>query len=526
MTKNVKKSGGLFKSAMVMSAATSLSRMLGLVREQTIAYFFGVSGLTDTFNVAYRIPNLLRDLLAEGSFSSAFVPSFTQALQKNINEAKELFRASFWFLFLLTLFFTVVFFVMSPSLITLFAPEYANDPEKMHLTVVMLKIMSPFVVLTTLAAIIMGVLNTHKFFFIPALAPASFNLLSISTIWLLTDYLDANGYQTIYSLAWGVLLGGIVQMGIQIPLLLKQGFDFNFPKVFFPHSLRQILRRLAPGLVGYSTSQINILINTILATSAAVGSITWLSFGFRLFSFPLGILSVSLGSSTLVHFSGYWKSDKKNEAINLLGRSYYFAWLIVAVPFIFIAVFPDWLVHLVYERGKFTAHDTAETAQALFWYGMGLPFYGLFKNLMPIFYSIDRAKIPMYTGVLSLLVNISYSMAFIGDLGHPALAQATSLSMFSNVVMMMFFLTRYLNLGWKFFIPMKIIKLWASVALLIYPMMLFAQEVNFYLLSTWNKLFILGFLAFALYIFLDVLLILSGSESFALSRLWKKFFKA
>ena len=525
MIKKVKKSGGLFQSAMVMSAATSLSRMLGLVREQTIAYFFGVSGLTDTFNVAYRIPNLLRDLLAEGSFSSAFVPSFTQALQKNIEEAKELFRSSFWFLFILTLFFTMVFFAMSSSLIVLFAPEYADDPEKMHLTVVMLKIMSPFVVLTTLAAIIMGVLNTHKYFFIPALAPASFNLLSISTIWLLTDYLDENGYQTIYALAWGVLLGGIVQMGVQIPLLLKQGFDFKLPKVFFPSSLRQILRRLAPGLVGYSTSQINILINTILATSAAVGSITWLSFGFRLFSFPLGILSVSLGSSTLVHFSSYWKADKKVEAINLLSRSYYFAWLIVAVPFIFIAVFPDWLVHLVYERGKFNANDTRETAQALFWYGMGLPFYGLFKNLMPIFYSIDRAKIPMYTGVLSLLVNITYSMTFIGEYGHPALAQATTLSMLSNVLMMMFFLTRYLNLGWQFFIPMKIIKLWLSVALLIYPMVMFSREINFYLLSTWNKLFILGTLAAVLYIFLDVLLIVTGSEAFALSRLWKRFFK-
>lgn len=525
MTKKVNKSGGLFQSAMVMSVATSLSRLLGLVREQTIAYFFGVSGLTDTFNVAFRIPNLLRELLAEGSFSSAFVPSFTQALQKNINEARELFRASFWFLLMVTSFFTVVFYVLAPSLITLFAPEYADNPAKLAITINMLRIMSPFVVLTTVAAIIMGVLNTHKFFFVPALAPASFNLISISTIWLLADYLAAHGYENIYALAWGVLLGGFVQMGVQIPLLLKQGFDFRLPKFFFPLSLKQILRRLAPGLVGYSTSQVNILINTILATSAAVGSITWLSFAFRLFFFPLGILSVSLGNSTLVHFSEYWKSDRKAEAIKLLSRSYYFAWLVMAVPFIFIVVFPEWLVHLVYERGKFTAHDTHQTAQALFWYGMGLPFYGLFKNLMPIFYSIDRAKIPMYTGVLSLVINITYSMTFIDAYGHPALAQATSLSMFSNVILMMFFLTRYLKVDWKFFIPLKIVKLWIAVAIILYPLILFSQNINFYLLSTMNKLLILVIIAAVLYIVVDLMLILLGSESFALSRIWQKISK-
>lgn len=522
MSKNLKKSGGLFKSVIVMSIATTLSRFLGLVREQTIAYFFGVSGLTDTFNVAYRIPNLLRDLLAEGSFSSAFVPSFTKALQNNINEAKELFRASFWFLLSVTSFFTIVFFALAPSIVNLFAPEYADDPQKLNLTVTMLQIMAPFVVLTAIAAIIMGVLNTHKYFFIPALAPATFNILSISTIWLLADYLNSRGYENIYALAWGVLLGGLVQMGMQIPLLMKLGFDFKLPTSLFPPSLRQILRRLVPGLVGYSTSQINILINTILATSAAVGSITWLSFAFRLFYFPLGILSVSLGSSTLVHFSDYWKSDQKSEAINLLSRSYYFAWLVVAVPFIFIVIFPEWLVHLVFERGKFTATDTYETAQALFWYGIGLPFYGLFKNLMPIFYSIDRAKIPMYTGIVSLLVNISYSMMFIESYGHPALAQATSLSMFTNVLLMMFFLSRYLNLGLNFFVPVKIIKLWVIIGLFIYPMMIVSQNINFYLLTTMNKLLILGLLASALYILVDLFLIISGSESFVLARLWKK----
>ena len=166
MAKNVKKSGGLIKSVMVMSIATTLSRMLGLLREQTIAYFFGVSGLTDTFNVAYRIPNLLRDLLAEGSFSSAFVPNFTKALQKNIEEAKELFRASFWFLLSVTSLFTIVFFALAPNLVILFAPEYSDDPEKLRLTMTMLRIMSPFVVLAAAAAIIMGVLNTHKYFFI------------------------------------------------------------------------------------------------------------------------------------------------------------------------------------------------------------------------------------------------------------------------------------------------------------------------------------------------------------------------
>lgn len=524
MDKNLKKKGGLLRSTLVMSSATSLSRVLGLIREQTIAYFFGVSGLTDTFNVAYRIPNLLRDLLAEGSFSSAFVPSFTQALKSNIEEAKELFRSSFWFLLLLTSFFTLLFFVMAPTMVSIFAPEYSQDPKKFELTTTMLQIMSPFLVLTTIAAILMGVLNTHKLFFIPALAPASFNLVSISCIWFLTPYLEREGYITIYALAWGVLLGGIFQFGVQIPLFLKQGFDFSFPQKIFSSKLLGILKRLVPGLVGYSTSQINILINTILATSAAVGSITWLSFAFRLFSFPLGILSVALGSSTLVHFSEYWKADQKDKAINLFSRSFYFSLLMNAVPFIFITLIPDWLVHLVYERGKFGTHDTYETARALFWYGMGLPFYGLFKNFMPIFYSIDRAKIPMYTGVVSLLINVTYSMVFIDNFGHAALAQATTLSMFCNIMLMKFFLMKYLQLPTTFFLSSRLIKLILATILVYLVLKLVVISVNFFLLTLIGKIFVLVVLGIFSYLFLDALLLLFRGESLFLSRLLKKIF--
>lgn len=505
-----------------MSVATSLSRVLGLVREQTIAYFFGVSGLTDTFNVAYRIPNLLRDLLAEGSFSSAFVPTFTEALKKNVEDAKELFRSSFWFLLLLTGFFTLLFYVMAPEMVNIFAPEFIRDEKKHVITIVMLQIMSPFLVLTTLAAIIMGVLNTHKLFFIPALAPASFNLMSITCIWILVPYFEERGYLSIYALAWGVLLGGVCQMGVQIPLLVKQGFDFSFPKKVFSLRLMQVLRKLVPGLVGYSTSQINILINTIIATSAAVGSITWLSFAFRLFSFPLGILSVALGNSTLVHFSDHWKSGNKVEAIRLLQRSYYFAWLINAVPFIFIAVVPEWLVHLVYERGKFHSQDTYETARALFWYGMGLPFYGLFKNLMPIFYSINRAKVPMYTGALSLVINVTYSMNFVDTWGHSALAQATTISMFCNIVLMMFFLAKYLNVGLSFFLPLKLIKLWSGVVILLVALLFVTKTINFYLLPASGKILILTGFAISLYLLLDIFLYLVKAEVLFITRLRKK----
>lgn len=529
MKKHPTSQSSLLKSTLVMSVATFLSRILGLIREQAIAYYFGASGLTDTFNVAYRIPNLLRDLLAEGAFSSAFVPTFTQYLHRQKKEAVELFNSCFWFLLALTSLFTIIFLVFAPQLILLFAPEYSQNPEKLELTVGLLRVMAPFLTFVSLAAIIMGVLNSVKLFFVPALAPAAFNVGSILFIFFFTPWLQAQGYLSIYALAWGVLAGGVLQLVVQIPLLMRQGFTLSRPKELLSPGVIKILRKLAPGLVGYAASQVNILINTILATSTVVGAVSWLNYAFRLFSFPLGILSVALGNSTLVHFSEKWKQGDKSAAVHLLSRSYFYSWILMSVPFLIIFHFSDWIVNLVYQRGQFDAQDTLETARSLFWYGIGLPFYGLFKLLMPIFYSIDRSRIPMYTSIVSLSVNICYSLVLIGKYGHPVLAQATSISVGTNVLLLCFFLHKYLEISYSFFFSTKIFKVFVAVFCCSILCIFLRNLIPFYQYRFVLKGIALAVIATINYVAFDLLLFFMKEETLFFRRILQKskakFFK-
>jgi putative peptidoglycan lipid II flippase len=503
---------------MVMSAATFTSRILGLVREQTIAYLFGATHLVDIFNVAYRIPNLLRDLLAEGAFSSAFVPTFTQALRQSKEEAKELFRSCFWFLLLLTGTVTILFYVAAPSFVGLFAPEYLRDPEKLYLTSLLLKIMAPFLALTTIAALAMGVLNTYKYFFIPALAPASFNVMSVLVVWLLAQKFG------IYSLGWGVLLGGFCQFAFQLPLLKKEGIDFRFPKTFLSAGLLSILRKLLPGLVGYSSSQINVLINTILATSAGVGAVSWLSYAFRLFSFPLGILSVSISNSTLVHFSELWKSHEHEKAKQLLTKSYYYSLFLVMVPWVVMLVFPDWIVAVVFQRGKFLFTDTTSTSLALFWYSMGLPAYGLYKMFVPLFYSLEKSYVPMYTSLVTLSVNLLYSFWFTKIYGHQVLAQATTISMTLNTLLLGYMLKKYLSLPWNFFWPKPVILLGLQSSFLLVAAWSLKSFFEFHHEMFLTKVFLLGFISILIFLLQDFCAFFMGGELLT-KRLWLRLKK-
>jgi len=346
---------------------------------------------------------------------------------------------------------------------------------------------------------------------------------SILFIFFLTPYLESRGSDGIYALAWGVLAGGFVQLMIQVPLLKKIGFTFSRPSSFFSPALKKILKRLIPGLVGVAAAQINILINTVLATSSIVGSVSWLNYAFRLFSFPLGILSVALGSSTLVHFSDAWKSHQRAKALDILQRSTFYSWALVAIPFIFLAIFSDWLVVLVYERGLFQINDSLQTTKALFWYGLGLPFYGLLKVLVPIFYTIDRAKIPMYTALVSLSVNVIYSLIFIGDLGHVALAQATTLSVTTNGLLLLFFLNKYLDLPWNFFLSKNLNCLIFSTAICLIPAWYMHQHIPFFAFHNMIQLVILGLIAIIFLLLFETLLYFFGVGPIFINRI--KFLK-
>lgn len=468
-----------------MAVATMCSRLLGLVREQFMAALFGASGLTDAFLVAYRIPNLLRDLFAEGAFSSAFVPTFVEANTVSREEGRKLLWRLFFLLLIITSLISLFIFVFAHEIITIFAPAFTKDPEKFLMTVNLTKIMAPFLTFVSIAALFMGALNSLKVFFIPALAPAFFNVVMIGSMVFFPSYFVSKNIAPIYSLGAGVFIGGLVQALVQFPFILKYGLTPLLDKKLWGKREKKVVTLIGPGLVGFAAVQVNLLINTILASSTVVGAVSWLSYSFRLFQLPVGILSVSIGNSNLVHFSSAWKSNKKDEAINYLSTSFFLSFFVILPAALCLFVFSDLMVNVIFERGRFTSFSTLMTAKALRWYAFGLPFYGLNKILVPTFYAIDRQKIPVLTSLLSIGVNIVFCLSLTPHYGFEILAMGTSLSVMVNALLQAFILKNDLKLNISKFINIRFFKL-------------FLAALASFILSYWfNQQFYLPDLMFA-----------------------------
>lgn len=448
----------ILKSSIKMAVATFFSRILGLVREQVMAAYFGASGVTDAFLVAYRIPNLLRDLFAEGAFSSAFVPTFVEANQESQQKSRELMWSLFWLLTFITGSICLGIMIFAPELIELFAPAFTKDPEKFELTVNLTRIMAPFLTCVSLAALFMGVLNSLKVFFIPALAPASYNVMSILCMLGLSGALTGWGYHPIYSLGIGAMLGGFMQAAVQVPLIYKKGFKPLWPKEFWTERSKKVFRLLGPGLFGFAATQINLLVTTILATGTLVGATSWLNYSFRLFQLPVGILSVSIGNSNLVHFSEAWKKGDEGTAKGSLQSSYFLSFLTVMPALVVLYCLSDEIVNVIFERGKFDRISTLNTGEALRMYALGLPFYGLYKILVPTFYALDRQKVPVMASILSIGFNISFCLFLTPMFGFKILALGTTLSVLLNSLVLGWVLKDVLKLSWGFYFNPRMLK--------------------------------------------------------------------
>jgi putative peptidoglycan lipid II flippase len=459
MSKNASTKKVLFSSAK-MAVATFSSRILGLVREQAIAAVFGASGVTDAFTIAYRIPNMLRDLFAEGAFSSAFVPTFTGVKLKNEKLAKGLLWSMAVLLFLITGVISVLIIAFAPQIVLALTNEVFNsDPERLEMTIQLVRIMAPFLVLISLAALFMGALNTLKVFFVPSFAPALFNVVMITCVFLLPDHLKVWGHHPVLSLGIGVILGGFVQMVVQLPILFKKGFGPQGPFKLISTDSKVILNRIGIGTIGIAATQINIIVTTILATGTVVGAVSWLSFAFRLFQFPVGILSVSIAGSNLVHFSDAWKKGNKPEAKKFLETSYFLSLLTIVPAMALLFALSRESVHLVFERGAFDFNDTNMTNTALMYYLVGLPSYGLYKIFAPTFFTLDRPKIPVRISVVAILCNIIFCVILTPEYGFWILALGTSLSMIINSSVQGLLLKRFLELNWSFFFNLRIFKI-------------------------------------------------------------------
>ncbi len=441
------KSENVMRSAGVVSAAVFLSRISGLVREMIMARLFGAGQAYDAFLLGFRIPNLTRDLFAEGALSSAFVPVFTQYLAtKGKREAAELSNLVATALLLVVGGICILGMIFSPQLVWLLASGFARVPGKFELAVTLTRIMFPFLLLVALAAQAMGILNALNQFGIPALSSTFFNIGSVAFGlgfgYTVGRWMDVS---LIMSMAWGVVAGGAVQWLFQAPSLYRAGISYR-PRLDFAHpGLRKILRLMGPAILGNAAVQINVLVNTNFASSIADaaghvinGPVSWLSYAFRFMQLPLGLFGVAIASATLPSISRSAALQKMDEFRLTLSRSLGMVLLLTIPSSVGLAVLGPSMIGAVYQWGRFRAADTHQVAMALACYAVGLAGYSAIKILAPAFYALNDARTPMLVSLVSILVNLAAAstMVKLAGLGHLGLALSTSaVALFGSVAL-------------------------------------------------------------------------------------------
>lgn len=450
-------------SSIKMAMATLSSRVLGFAREILMAKLFGASGLTDAYQIAFRIPNMLRDLFAEGAFSSAFVPIFTTAKKDGDEHARRLLWSMAIVLLAITSVCCILIFIFAPQIIELLTNElFTSDKNRFELSILLTRMMSPFLAFVSVAALFMGVLNTYKMFFAPAMAPAVFNIIMIVAMVTMPKLLAAKGFHPIVSLGIGVFVGGFFQMLIQIPMLISKGL-FKFDGIeLFSSDVKEILKRMSIGTIGVAATQINLLVSTFLATGTIVGAVSWLQYAFRLFQFPVGILGVSIGNSNLVYFSELWRGGQEEEAKKALQTSYITSLFVLMPAMALMFALAQDCVAISFQRGAFGLDDTRMVTEALYAYLIGLPFYGLYKVFSPSFYTLDRPRIPVTISSISVLINIIFCFSLVGSFGFKILAMGTSVSMIFIIIVQSVVLYRLLDLKLNFFFPARFFKIGLS----------------------------------------------------------------
>lgn len=445
-TKPAAASENVVRSAGIVSVAVFASRITGLVREKVMAHYFGAGFIYDAFLLGFRIPNLTRDLFAEGALSSAFVPIFTQTLAREGRaEAARLSNLVATALMFIVGAFCVLGMIFSPVLVELLAGGFHKVPGKFELAVTMTRVMFPFLLLVALAAQAMGVLNACNRFAVPALASTFFNLGSVLSGLVLGFWFGpALGLRPITGMAAGVVLGGAVQLLWQVPSLRREGFGYHFAVDWSHPGLRKIIRLMGPAILGNAAVQINVMINTNFASQIpGNGPVSWLGYAFRFMQLPLGIFGVAIASATLPSISRSAAAGNMEEFRGTLARSLGMVFLLTMPSSIGLVVLGDSMIGAIYEGGKFQAFDTHQTALALSCYAIGLAGYSALKVLNPAFYALHDTRTPMVVSLASIFVNyvVASTMIGVGGLGHAGLALSTSaVALFGSVAL--FFVLR------------------------------------------------------------------------------------
>jgi putative peptidoglycan lipid II flippase len=454
--------GELARRAGIVSAGVLASRILGLVREQTFAVLFGAGRELDAFITAFRIPNLFRDLFAEGALSAAFVTTFTRRFERG--GADEAWRLAAQVVNALAVVVGAVVLLgiwVAPWLVEAIAPGFAATPGKVELTIGMTRLMFPFLLLVALAAVAMGILNTRHIFGVPAAAAAFFNLGSVvggilAAWWMAPSYLTgalhgARGAvdpeaaaRAITGMAIGTLIGGSLQLGVQLPRVWKLGFRWRPRLDPRDPGLREVLRLMAPATIGAAAVQVNVFVNNNFASYLGDGAVSWLNVAFRFMQLPIGLFGVAIGTVSLPVVSRHSARGDLGKLRQTVGQALEMVALLCLPAAVGLAVFGVPVIGFVYEHGRFTAADTQAAAHALAGYALGLVGYAGIKVLAPTFYALGDARTPMLVAVASIITNFALNWTFVRALGfgHTGLAISTSAVALANCAVLYVVLRR------------------------------------------------------------------------------------
>jgi putative peptidoglycan lipid II flippase len=429
----------LLKALATVSGLTLVSRILAFVRDVLIARIFGAGMATDAFFVAFKLPNLLRRLFAEGAFSQAFVPIFGEYKnRRGHDETKLLVDHVATLLALILLIVTVIGIIAAPLLVYISAPGFVKEPDKFDLTVTLLRITSPYIFFISLVAVAAGILNTYNKFWVPAFAPVLLNVCFIGGALWLAPYFDP----PILSMAWAVFVAGIIQLLFQLPFLKKIGMLPRFRLNLKDAGVWRIIKQMGPAVFGVSISQLSLIINTIFASFLAAGSVSWLYYADRLMEFPSGVLGAAISTILLPSLSKHHANGNTTEYSKLLDWGLRLTCMLTLPAALALGLMAVPLLATFFQRGAFTAHDVLMTREALVGYSVGLIGILSVKVLAPGFYAKQDIKTPVKIGIATLVATQLMNLLFIGWLQHAGLALSIGLAACLNSAILFYFLRK------------------------------------------------------------------------------------
>lgn len=423
----------LLRALATISSMTLLSRILGFVRDMIIARVFGAGVASDAFFVAFKLPNLLRRLFAEGAFSQAFVPILAEAKNRAGDAATRALIDRAHTLLLLIVATTALLGVLgAPLIVMISAPGFLDDPAKFGLTVDLTRIVFPYILFMSLTALAAGVLNTWSRFMVPAFTPVLLNVAMILAAAVAAPWFDP----PVLALGWGAFLGGVLQLSLQYAALKRLGLLPRWDFAPRDPTVRRILALMGPAALGVSIAQVSLLINTLFASFLVSGSVSWLYYADRLMEFPTGMLGVALGTVLLPSLAKHYADNDGREYSRLLDWGLRMTLLLAAPAAVALAILGVPLVATLFHYGAFTAHDVEMTRQALAAYSLGLIGLILVKVLAPGFYARQNIRTPVKIAILTLLATQAMNLAFIGPLRHAGLALAIGLGACLNATVL------------------------------------------------------------------------------------------